>query len=283
VQIEEMYGSYMNESDRQNIKKGREALSTWKESLTNESAKIIILMDKGDSAAPIIKGILSSVANAFNNMLVGAEEIVDIDHKPIVERKLEPVDYYLPGYIAAFIMTNGIIGVTSTISEYRRNGTIKRLIATPLRKSSWILGNVLQQTSLAFVLTAIMIMIGWLVFGVRALPNAYALSLIFLGSIVFCSIGIVLGGIIKDVEAATGAGNAIAFPMMFLSGAFWPIEMMPSYLQTVAKFLPLYYFHDGLRNIMFYENPAPLSFSILGILAIIFIAMAIKVTRWKEL
>jgi ABC-2 type transport system permease protein len=283
VQIEEMYGSYMNESDRQNIKKGQEALSTWKESLTNESAKIIILMDEGDSAAPIIKGILSSVANAFNNMLVGAEEIVDIDYKPIVERKLEPVDYYLPGYIAAFIMTNGIIGVTSTISEYRRNGTIKRLIATPLRKSSWILGNVLQQTSLAFVLTAIMIVIGWLVFGVRALPNAYALSLIFLGSIVFCSIGIVLGGIIKDVEAATGAGNAIAFPMMFLSGAFWPIEMMPSYLQTVAKFLPLYYFHDGLRNIMFYENPAPLSFSILGILAIIFIAMAIKVTRWKEL
>jgi ABC-2 type transport system permease protein len=286
VQIEETYGSYMNESDLQNLTERREAWSDWKNAtLTAESAEILLLMDEGDTAAPIIKGIIYSVANAFNNKLVGAEEIVNIVSKPIVERELKAADYYLPGYIAAFIMTNGIIGATSTISEYRRNGTVKRLAATPLPKSSWVLGNVLQQTLLAFILTAIMIGIGWLIFGVRAYPDAYALLLIFIGAVAFCSVGMVLGGVIRDVEAATGAGNAIAFPMMFLSGAFWPIEMMPSYLQTIAKILPLYYFHDGLRNIMIYHNPAQslIPFMILGAFAIIFVMIAMKVTKWKEL
>lgn len=89
----------------------------------------------------------------------------------------------------------------------------------------------------------------------------------------------------KMLETATGVGNAIAFPMMFLSGAFWPIEIMPDYLQFVAKLLPLYYFHQGLRNIMILNNldQAFTSFLVLGVLAILFIPLAIKVTKWKEL
>jgi len=286
VEIEQMYGSYMSERNRKIISEGRLTLSEWKKATpTVESSEILVLTTEGDTAAPMIKGIVYSVINAFNNKLIGAEEIVKITSQPLVERKLKPADYYLPGYIASFIMTNGIVGATSTISEYRRNGTVKRLAATPLPKSSWILGNVFQQTLLAFMLTAIMIGFGWLIFGVRAFPDAYALSLIFVGAVAFCSVGMVLGGVIKDVEAASGAGNAIAFPMMFLSGAFWPLDMMPGYLQTIAKFLPLYYFHDGLRNIMIHKNPALslIPFLILGIFAIIFITIAVKVTKWKEL
>ena len=198
---------------------------------------------------------------------------------------MEAADYYLPGYIAAFIMTNGIMGLATTLSEHRRNGTIKRLASTPLSKASWIIANVLQQTLLAFALTAVMIAVGWVVFDVRILPGFFAILLIVLGAVAFCSVGIVLGNVIKDVEATSGVGNAIGFPMMFLSGAFWPIEMMPGYLQTVAKFLPLYYFHDGLRSIMVYQSPAlpTVSFLVLGIFAATFILLAIKVTKWKEL
>jgi len=286
VQIEKSYGSYMEEGDRRNIEKGREALDKWKSSIqTGENAEVLLLTDKGDTAAPIISGIVYSVANAFNNKLIGAEETLNIKSEPIVEKTLSPSDYYLPGYIAAFIMTNGIIGATVAISEYRRNGTVKRLAATPLLKSSWILSNVLQQTVLAFMLTAVMVVFGWLIFKVHAIPDIYALLLIFIGAVTFSSIGMILGGTIKDVEAASGAGNAIAFPMMFLSGAFWPVEMMPSYLQTIAKFLPLYYFHEGLRDIMIFDKPseAYVPFLVLGALAVVFIIIATKVTKWKEL
>ena len=284
-QIERMYGHYMNESERQSLAHGREMLEQWKNATSKERVSIVILTDAADTAAPIVKGIVYSVVNSFNNMLIGAEEVVGISSEPLEMRMLRAADYFLPGYIAAFIMTNGIIGVTSTVSEYRRSGIVKRLAATPLPKSSWVIGNVLQQTILAFMLTAIMVLIGWFVFGVRAIPDAYALTLIFIGAIAFCSIGMVIGGAIKDVEAATAAGNAIAFPMMFLSGAFWPIEMMPNYMQTIAKALPLYYFHEGLRSIMIYQNPAQSlqAFIIIGILAIAFTAIAVKTTKWKEL
>lgn len=148
-----------------------------------------------------------------------------------------------------------------------------------------VIANVLQQALLAFALTAVMIAVGWIIFDVRVLPGFFAILLIFLGAVAFCSVGIVLGNVIKDIEATSGVGNAIGFPMMFLSGAFWPLEMMPGYLQTIAKFLPLYYFHDGLRSIMVYQSPTlpTVSFLVLGIFSAVFILLAIKVTKWKEL
>ncbi len=104
-------------------------------------------------------------------------------------------------------------------------------------------------------------------------------------AVAFCSVGIVMGGLIKDVEAASGAGNAIAFPMMFLSGAFIQIETFPSYLQTVARLLPLYYFHQGLREMMILDNPseAIIAFVVIGAFAAFFIVLAIKTTRWKDI
>jgi len=285
--IEENFSNYMSESDLQAIEGGREELSQWKNMFpSSEGAELTFLADETDMSAMAVRSILESIINAFNNQLIGVEEqMMTITTESLVEKNMSATDYYLPGYIAAFIMTNGIMGATSVISELRRNGTVKRLAATPLPKHSWIMSNVFQQTVLAFMLTAVMIIFARIIFGVSALPNLYALLLIFMGAVTFASIGMILGGVIKDVEAASGAGSAIAFPMMFLSGAFCPIEMMPSYMQTIAKCLPLYYFHDGLRNIMILDNLSGsyVPFLVMGTLAVIFIGIAIKITKWKEL
>ncbi|MFP4001235.1 MAG: ABC transporter permease [Thermoplasmata archaeon] len=258
------------------------------DNFTAESADIVLILNEDDQSAPMIRGTIYGVVDSFNSRMLGLEHgdtTVNITEESRDERGLQPVDYYLPGFIAAFIMSNGIIGVTSNISEFKRNGTLKRLSATPLKKRDWILANVGQQTVLAFGLTAVMILVAVVVFGAQAYTGPLAIGLIFLGAAAFCSVGIVMGGLIKDVEAASGAGNAIAFPMMFLSGAFIPVETMPDYLQTVAKLLPLYYFHQGLREIMILQNPseAMLSYLVVGIFALIFIVLAIKTTTWKDI
>lgn len=282
AKLMEKYGEYINESAKRNITRGQKMLSVWKNKTRNEtSAEIILLADENDPSYPVVYGILRSVTSAFNNKLIGAEDVINITTKPTT--RLRMADYYLSGYIAAFIMTNGIIGVTSTVSEYRRNGTLKRLAATPLSKTSWIMANIAQQTLLAVLLTLLMVFLGKFIFNTQEIPNVFAWLLIFVGAIAFCSIGMVLGGIIKDVEAATGLGNAIAFPMMFLSGAFWPVEIMPDYMQSIAKILPLYYFHQGLRSIMTFNTLDLTSYMVLGTLAAIFIPLAIRVTKWKEL
>ena len=114
-------------------------------------------------------------------------------------------------------MTNGIIALTSTNTEFKRRGIIKRLSITPLTKTKWIVGCILSQTLLNLVLSFIMIGVGWAIFSVRVIPDALTIALIFLGSVMFSGIGMIFSGLIKDIEAANAVGNAVAFPMMFLS------------------------------------------------------------------
>ncbi len=285
--IKDYYGGFMGEEELQAMEKGQEQMEQMKTMISgSKGTELQFLVQGNDMSSSAIQGILRSVINAFNNQLIGVEEqAIEITTDSLATEGISATDYYIPGLIAAFIMTNGIIGATITITEHRRNGTLKRLAATPLPKSSWILGNILQQAVLAFLLTSIMVTAGWIIFDVQALPGPYALILIFIGSVTFSGMAMVLGGFIKDVEAASGAANAIAFPMMFLSGAFWPVEMMPSYMQTIAKALPLYYFHDGLRQIMIFDNPseAKIPFLIMTVLAATFIVIGTAVTKWKEL
>jgi ABC-2 type transport system permease protein len=102
--------------------------------------------------------------------------------------------------------------------------------------------------------------------------------------VLFSGVGITLGGLFSDPEAASGLGNAIAFPMMFLSGTYWPIDAMPSYLQAVAKFLPLTYFANGLRDAMILNNSAGVLYNlgVVGAFAVAFVAIGAWAMRWRE-
>jgi ABC-2 type transport system permease protein len=279
------YGSHMKENEREAAENGLALMEKWRKNMPIENAEILLLTEQGDAAAQVVGGILASVVNTFNNRLIGAESVAEVQSGRLTQRGLKAADYYLPGYIAAFVMTNGVIGVTSITSDFGRRGVMKMLATTPLKKSSWIVGVVLQQTALALMLTSVMVGASWIIFGVRALPDIWAVLLIVLGAVTFCSLGMAMGGSIRNPDAAAAAGNAVAFPMMFLSGAFWPVEMMPGFMQTVARVMPLYYFHDGLRRTMILKNPtqAVPSFLVMIALATMFLISAIKVTKWREL
>jgi len=279
------YGGYMSENELRSVTEGRSALENWAAGMRPEAATVVLYLEEGDQSARTVMGIVQSVVQAFNSSLIGAEATVEVESAMLSEERLKPADYYMPGYIAAFTMTNGVIGVTSNISEFRRSGILKRMASTPLSKRSWILANLLVQVFLAFALALVMLLLGRVVFGARGIPDLFFVSLLLLGTAVFCTMGIVMGSLIKDVEAATAAGNLVAFPMMFLSGAFWPLEIMPEFLQTVAKAMPLYYFHQGLRQTLIFGNPvgALTSFIVLGVLLLAFTIMAVKIVKWKEI
>ncbi len=282
--VYEYYAPFMNETMKMALQQGLEQLGRINMSLPDRKASLTLILDQSDQSAGIVKSIVLSVANAFNYELIGAENVVAFEEEPFTERELRTIDFYLPGVISAFIMTNGIIGVTTNTTEFKRRGIIKRLSITPLGKIEWILGNVLSQTLLNIMLTAIIIVVGWLVFNVQAIPDAVSIFLIFIGSVLFSGIGMLLSGLIKDVEAASAVGNAIAFPMMFLSGAYWPIEFMPAYMQSIAKILPLTYFSEGLRYSMIYKYTEGIIFNtaVVSALAVVFIIIGSIVTRWKE-
>ena len=283
--VRDQFGEFHNESQRTSIESALSQLRTVNASLPGGTVELQLLTPPGDQSAQAISGIIDSIAGRLGERVLGAKPILSLESEIVQARRLRPVDYYMPGYVAAFIMTNGVVGVTSTVSEYRRRGVLKRLAATPLSKKTWILGNVLAQTVLSLMLLVVMIMVGWIVFRVTAIPDMYSLSLILLGTLTFSGMGVFLGGVLRDVEAATALGNAIVYPMMFLSGSFWPLDIMPSFTQSVARALPLFYFGEGLRQTLILQAPSMvlLPFAVMVSLAVIFVALAILKTRWRDL
>jgi len=290
VRIGIIYGTYqyfeplMNETQKIAMQQGLAQLQQLNQSLPDTKTSLTVIVDPSDQSAAVIKNIIASIANAFNYELIGAENVIQFQEESVTATRFSNVDYYIPGLTAAFIMTNGIIALTSNTTEFKRRGIIKRLSITPLTKMDWIVGNVLSQTLLNLMLTAIMIAVGWLIFNVRVIPDALSIILIFLGSIMFSGIGMTLSGLIKDVEAASAIGNAIAFPMMFLSGTYFPLEFMPSYLQSISRVLPLTYFSEGLRFAMIYKYPEGvyINMAVVAVLAVVFLVIGSLLTRWKE-
>jgi len=246
--------------------------------------KLAYISSPADQLGPVVGGVISDVANTFNFQIAGARQLVGLSYVSSSIRQLKNVDFYVPGLIAAFMMTNGVIGLTSIASEFRRSGVTKRLSATPLRKFEWILGNVLSQAVLAILLAFLMIVLAKGLYQSNVTIDIYTIVGLMAGALLFSGIGMTLAGVVKDPEAASGLGNAIAFPMMFLSGTYWPVEIMPSFLQSFARVLPLTYFSDGLRDSMILGNYSAASTNILvvGALAVGFILLGAKATVWKE-
>ena len=255
---------------------------------TNASAPatITFLAASDDSAAPAVRGIVESVVSGFNNRALGVEQPpATVATDKLGSQNLAAVDYYLPAFIAAVVMINGLITMTTVVAGFNSNGTLKRLVATPLRRRDWILANVIHQSVLALVLTGIMVAVAHLMFGATAVPGPLSLVLVLLGAMAFAGAGMALGSFVRDPDAATSLGNAIAFPMMFLSGVFWQLELMPEFLQTVALALPLYHFHEGLRQLMILQTTegvlAP--FLVLGATALVTLGLAVRLTEWHDL
>src|SRR2546422_605581 len=97
-------------------------------------------------------------------------------------------------------------------------------------------------------------------------------------------IGMVLANFVKEAEGADAAANAITFPMMFLSGTFWPRETLPDILKVIANFMPLTYINDGLRDSMIYLLPGQaVTNTIIALgLAVFFIVLGSLLMNWKE-
>lgn len=273
-------GGQLNQSTRSRLEQGLNGTDA------SEPAQLVFLSASDDQSAPAVRGIVSSVVAGFNANAIGVETpptMVMTDE--LGSRNVEGVDYFLPALIAAVVMINGLITLPALLAEFRGDGTLKRLVATPLRKRDWILANVLQQAILALLITGVMVIVAHLVFDVTVIPGPFAIGLILLGAVTFTGFGMTLGSLVEGSDAATSLGMAIALPMMFVSGVFWELDLMPEYLQTVATLTPIYHFHRGLRQLMVLDTTQGVGVpvGILGIGAVLSLMVAVYVTQWQDL
>ncbi len=173
--------------------------------------------------------------------------------------------------------------MTGICAEYRTRKYFKFLATTKLSKAEWLAAKILFYTLLMFVSVVLILVAGVFVFHMDGTITPVAVLLIVAGTVEFTSLGMLLGIFIRDQETSAAIANAIGFPMMFLSGSFFPIDLFPSYLKTVANFLPLTYLNEGLRSTMVLGNDgaALVDLAVTAVIAVIFFVIPARALSWK--
>jgi len=181
-------------------------------------------------------------------------------------------------------MTSSLSGAVNVNAQLRQKGVIRKLSTTPITRADWILSNILYQFILAVMSTIAILLVSYAVFNISLQINAWLPVVIALEVFAFAGIGMILTRVAKEAESAVAAANVIMFPMMFLSGTFFPIEMMPGFLQKFARVLPLYYVNEGLRaSMVFVDHGAALGYAaVIGAVGAGVFILGIRATRWEE-
>jgi ABC-2 type transport system permease protein len=169
-------------------------------------------------------------------------------------------------------------------SEYKKTKLFKQLSLTPLTKMEWLTSKVMFYIVLTVAGFLLMVGVGIFAFGAHVTLSPWLIPFLILGPMLFAALGMLVGTVTKNPETAGVIGNIVTFPMMFLAGTFFPISGMPSYLQTFAHVLPLFYVTEGLNNVMVYGNipNALIDIAVLAIITVVIFVLAVKLFKWRE-
>jgi ABC-2 type transport system permease protein len=228
--------------------------------------------------------ILNAILAGVNQELSGVPPFIKSVTKSILTRKYRFIEFFVPGIIAVAVMTLCLFSTVDSETELRQKGIIRKLSTTPITRTDWILSNILYQFILGILCTIAMLLVSYAVFNVSLHIDAWLLAFILLDVFAFVGIGMILTRFAREAQSAAAAANAVSLPMMFLSGSYFPIELMPGFLQKFAKTLPLFYVNEGLRAAMVFEdNLAALrDAAIIGVFAAVVFIVGILATQWEE-
>jgi len=238
------------------------------------------------STSGIVSATVSGVINYFNLNYYrqNAIPIISIASTTVNTQQTKYVDFLIPGLVGFSILVNPMFSLVNISSEYKKTKLFKQLSLTPLTKMEWLTSKIMWYIVLSIASFLLMITVGIVAFGAHITLNEGLIPFLLLGPTLFASLGMLVGTVTKDPETAGIIGNIVTFPMMFLSGTFFPISIMPTYLQNIAHILPLYYIVEGLNNVMVYGNftGAAIDLAVTAIITTVFFVLAVRLFKWRE-
>jgi ABC-2 type transport system permease protein len=229
-------------------------------------------------------GVTIGGLNAFNLHRANATQLLGVQTLTIKSQSYKYIDFLIPGMIGFAILVSPMFALTNISAQYKRDKIFKQLSLTPLTKTDWLLAKIgfyIIMTLISFVL---MTAVGIFAFGAQITFTPWIIPFLLIGPFLFVSLGMLVGTVSTSVESAAVVGNLITFPMMFLSGTFFPVSTMPAYLQNIAHVLPLFYVIDGLNNVMIYGNigAALDDVAILVVISAVIFVLAVRFFKWRE-
>ncbi|MFI5212541.1 MAG: ABC transporter permease [Candidatus Saccharimonadales bacterium] len=245
----------------------------------------IIYTQNNQSSAQALSSVLDGEFKGINAQFVHNETPFTVTSQQLNERSLSPFDYTFAGLLGFAIIGMGIFGPVNVFPELKKMGILRRLSTTPLKVWQYFLATMIGQAVIGLISLAIMFAVAIVVFHLQVVGNWFELgAFLVLGIVTILGIGLALGGWAKNERQAAPLSNIIVFPMMFLSGTFFPRFLMPDWLQHVSAFLPLTPIIDGIRLIAT-EGKHLIDIlpqlGLIGLWLVIIYAIAFKVFRWE--
>ena len=204
--------------------------------------------------------------------------------KPLTVTGTRYIDFLVPGLIAMGVMMSSMWGISYGIIEKRSKKLLRRLVATPMKKSYFLIALITVRIAMNFIESFVLFLFALFAFKMNIQGNISALILMFLaGNIAFAGIAVFVSSHTSNTEVGNGLINFVVFPMMVLSGIFFSYQNFPEWSLPVIKNLPLTMLTDGIRSIFnegagFHEVTIP----ILILLAIgtLFFSVGLKIFKW---
>lgn len=274
-----------------------------------EEAAVTIIEDQSNpQIASMVNQILAQIVNGFGQQ-IGTQEVsqlIVINHvKPAetapsaAQVMLKPIqatieglvpgnpsyfEFMAPGIMAMVVMTAVLTGLAASISGEKAQGTLDGILIAPISRVSIILGKAFSQSIRGLIQGAIVLLLAFFLFGVTVQGNLLlVLLLLLLGIFSFVGLGILISAIATQQETATQILFMLQMPMLFLSGVFFPILLMPQIMQKIAYCLPLTYAIGALRKVMVLgSGVGAIQMEIWALLLIGIITTAIAVPVFKR-
>jgi ABC-2 type transport system permease protein len=215
----------------------------------------------------------------------GRPDVVAIRTELVTERGSRYIDFLIPGLLGLNLMGTGIWSLAFGITNARQKQLLKRLIATPMRRSDYLLALVLGRLIFLVPELIVLVGIGWLVFGVAVRGSLWLLLVTSLvGAMTFCGLGLLVASRVRTLEGASGLANLVMMPMWLLSGVFFSSDRFPDRVQPLIRALPLTALNDSLRAVITEGKPLTAVAAKLAILAAWCIGsffVALRIFRWR--
>jgi ABC-2 type transport system permease protein len=250
------------------------------------SGQAKVLYNQNDEqAGQTLVTVLQAAFKDINDKFVVVSEPFTVQGEKLSNKSLSSFDYTFAGLLGFSIIGLGIFGPINVFPELKKQGILRRLHTTPLRVWQYFTATMISQAVIGLVSLAVMFTVAITVFHLHVVGNWLAIAVwLVLSIIMILGIGLSIGGWARNERQAAPLGNIVVFPMMFLSGTFFPRFLMPEWLQGVTAYLPLTPVIDGIR-LLTTEGKSLLElgpqFLLVGGWLVVIYIIAFRVFRWE--
>lgn len=181
----------------------------------------------------------------------GRRDLFEAREIRVEEQGSRYIDFLMPGLLGMNLMSTGMWGMGFAIVNARMKKLLKRLVATPMRKTHYVASQFLSRLIFLVAEVTILVAFGWIVFGVRVHGSLVTLTVLCLaGGFAFAGLGLLTASRARTIEGVSGLLNVVMMPMWLCSGVFFSYERFPEAVQPLIRALPLTALNDALRGVM---------------------------------